>query len=74
MPSVMTIAGAKPGKKKRRRRKARPLGSATGASCKIGETKRVRAGRGGKCTQELACTGTGLTGWEFTKGTRRCPR
>lgn len=68
--SVYVIAGAEGGgKKKRRRRKARELAS---ASCALGDSRRVNAGKG--YTQELACTGKGPTGWSFVKGTRRRAR
>jgi hypothetical protein len=65
MASVYVIEG--PGGKKRKRRRARATSS--GASCRLGDHRRVNAGKG--YTQELACTGKGPTGWSFVKGTRR---
>lgn len=65
MPAAVYVIEGPGGGKRRRRRRAR----ASASSCRIGDTRRVNAGKG--YTQELACTGKGPTGWTFVKGTRR---
>jgi hypothetical protein len=64
VPSVYTVDGIKPAKKRK----------GAGAKMAVGECKRVITGRTKNCTIEFCRTGRGKTGYEFKKGTRRCGR
>lgn len=57
-------------KTKERKGKARKRRSFEGVA--TGKCRTVKSGKG-KCTIKLCHTGEGVSGWTFTKGTRRCP-